>query len=206
MMIYIETCRSAIAVRSGRLVGFSVAKGDSFSELSNEELVELCKKDSAAALTELIMRFTPVVRKRAESFAGAAHEDLSQEGFMALLNAVRSYDPQRNSAFATFAQQCIKNRMISCYKRTKPDCDELPEELELPDDPAEIPENKVLEMTAADELFRRVSKELSKLELSVLKLYLNGVSYSEISAKLDIPMKSVDNAVQRIRRKLRDVL
>lgn len=186
--------------------GISVAKVDSLSELSNEELVILCKEESASALTELILRFTPTIRKRAESFSGAAPEDLSQEGFMALLTAVRTYDSEKNTAFATYAQQCIRNRMITCYTRSRSDFDELPEELDLPDDPAEIPENKVLERSAAEELYRRVSSELSDLELSVLQLYLSKVSYSEISEKLGISQKSVDNAVQRIRRKLRNVL
>ena len=177
---------------------------DVLSGMSNEELVKLCKEDSAAALTELIIRFTPAVRKRAESFAGAVPDDLAQEGFLALLNAVRSYDEERNAAFATYAQQSIKNRMISTYKRFKAENDELTEE--PPADPADNPENKVLEAAASEELYRRVSRELSQLEQKVLQLYLLGVSYSTITEKLGIPAKSVDNAVQRIRRKLRNVL
>ncbi len=205
IMYYIEAYRYAVGVLRA-IGGISVANVDSLSELSNEELVRLCKEDKASALTELILRFNNTIRMRAESFSGAAPDDLAQEGFMALLSAVRTYDPDRNASFMTYAQQCIRNRMITCYKRSKDDFDELPEELELPDDPAEIPENKVLERSAAEELYRRVSDELSELELSVLQLYLSKVSYSEISQKLGISQKSVDNAVQRIRRKLRNVL
>ena len=205
IMYYIEVYRYAVGVLRA-IGGISVANVDSLSELSNEELVRLCKEDKASALTELILRFNNTIRMRAESFSGAAPDDLAQEGFMALLSAVRTYDPDRNASFMTYAQQCIRNRMITCYKRSKDDFDELPEELELPDDPAEIPENKVLERSAAEELYRRVSDELSELELSVLQLYLSKVSYSEISQKLGISQKSVDNAVQRIRRKLRNVL
>lgn len=205
IMYYIEAYRYAVGVLRA-IGGISVANVDSLSELSNEELVRLCKEDKASALTELILRFNNTIRMRAESFSGAAPDDLAQEGFMALLSAVRTYDPDRNASFMTYAQQCIRNRMITCYTRSKDDYDELPEELELPDDPAEIPENKVLERSAAEELYRRVSEELSELELSVLQLYLSRVSYSEIGEKLGISQKSVDNAVQRIRRKLRNVL
>lgn len=204
-MYYIKAFRCAVGLLRA-IGGISVANVDSLSELSNEELVRLCKEDKASALTELILRFNNTIRSRAESFSGAASDDLAQEGFIALLSAVRSYDPDKNASFMTYAQQCIRNRMITCYTRSKADFDELPEELELPDDPAEIPENKVLERSAAEELYRRVSEELSELELSVLQLYLSRVSYSEISEKLGISQKSVDNAVQRIRRKLRNVL
>lgn len=175
-------------------------------KLSSEELVALCRKEDRLALTELIKRFVPSVRKRAESFAGGNPDDLMQEGFLALLDAVRNFDPDRGAGFTTFALSCIRNRMINVYKKNSISTDELTEDLELPDDDAVIPENIVAEQAAFEELSSKITAALSKLELSVFRLYVRGMSYEQIAEELGVPEKSVDNAVQRMRRKLKEVL
>lgn len=175
-------------------------------QLSDEELVELCRKNDESAAAELIARFTPSIRKKAESFKGTMNDDLAQEGFMALLDAVRRFSPERGAAFATFAHHCVVNRMINVYKRVSIDHDELTDDLEQADDAAFIPENIVLEREGLDELYKKIEGALSALELSVFRLYISGVPYQVIAARLGITVKAVDNAVQRMRRKLSNVL
>ncbi|MBR6100865.1 MAG: sigma-70 family RNA polymerase sigma factor [Ruminococcus sp.] len=178
----------------------------SLRELCNEDLISLCREDDRSALSELIVRFAPSVRKRAESFAGTAHDDLMQEGFLALLDAVRNYSPDRGASFATFASACIRNRMINVSKRIGLDHDELPDELDIPDDPSEIPENILMENEGLKELYHKIEGTLSSLEMKVMRYYVAGHSYRCIAEQLGIEEKSVDNAVQRMRHKLRAVL
>lgn len=189
--------RYALMVKDGR---------DPLKKLSSEDLIGLCRSGDAGALSELISRFAPAVIKRAESFKGEFWDDLAQEGFLALLGAVKTYSPDRGASFATYAQLVVKNRMISVFKRVSSDHDELPDEFDLPDDPSESPENVVLEQESLDELYRKIESSLSKLEFDVFKLYAAGFSYESISQKLSITEKTVDNAVQRMRKKLRNVL
>lgn len=178
----------------------------SIEKLSDEKLVELCREDKVSAADELIRRFAPSVFKRAASYSASLSEDLAQEGFLALLDAVRSYSPDRGASFSTFAQLCIRNRMINVCKRVLNDCDELSEDLDRPDDPAGIPENIVVQQSSVDELYSMLNSELSKLELKVLRYYVAGLPYSEIADKLGVTKKTVDNAVQRMRKKVRDLL
>lgn len=184
----------------------SVEDECSLESLPDEKLVELCRENDEKAVTELIRRFAPSVNKRAASYSDIIHEDLAQEGFLALLDAVRNYSPDRGAAFSTFAQLCIRNRMINVCKRVSTDHVELPDDDDRPDDPSAIPENIVMEQASVDELYLMLDRELSDLELKVLNLYVSGVPYSEIAEKLGISKKSVDNAVQRMRKKVRDLL
>lgn len=179
---------------------------DSLASLSDEELVELCRENDENAAAELIERFTPSVRKRAESFNGTMKDDLSQEGFLALLDAVRNYSPEKGAAFATYAHHCVVNRMINVFKKTDRETEELPDDFDRPDDDGIIPENIVVEQAGLGELYQKIEDTLSAFELKVFGLYASGLSYQVIASKLGVESKSVDNAVQRLRKKLRDVL
>ena len=179
---------------------------DSLASLSDEELAELCRKNDENAAAELIARFTPSVRKRAESFKGTMKDDLMQEGFLALLDAVRNYSPERGAAFATFAHHCVVNRMINVFKKADRVTEELAEDFDRPDDDGIIPENIVVEQAGLGELYRKIEDTLSDFELKVFGLYVSGLSYQVIAARLGVEVKAVDNAVQRMRKKLRDVL
>ncbi len=183
-----------------------MAKGNCLGELSDEELVARCRENDDNAAAELIARFAPGVRKKADSFKGTMNDDLAQEGLLALLDAVRKYVPDKGAAFSTFAWHCIVNRMINVYKRVNTDFIELPDDIESAFDATVIPENIIVEQVSLSELYEKIEKTLSELELKVFKLYIAGEPYQTIAQRLDVPVKSVDNAVQRIKHKLKSVL
>ena len=153
--------------------------------------------------------------------AGGDSEDLIQEGTFGLLSAIKNYDPDSGSAFKTFAEHCIRMRLLSAVKSASrlkhfPLNDGIsPEQLSedpgadlsaLPEVLRQNPEDLVLAKESQEELYARFSRCLSKFEIKVLDLYLEGLSYREIAERLCRDAKSVDNAVQRIRHKLaRDI-
>ena len=169
----------------------------------------------------LVMRYHRLVRICARPYflAGGDSEDLIQEGMVGLLAAIREYDSGKAASFRTFAEVCIKNRLISVIKAAARD-KHIPlnnyVSFETPlfsgngdhyaygaaDQLQEDPEAILLGREAFQERMRALEGQLSGFEASILRLYLNGLSYSEIAAEVNKSPKSVDNAVQRIRRKL----
>ena len=149
--------------------------------------------------------------------AGGDSEDLIQEGMFGLLSAIRQYDPEQGVSFRTFAEHCIRMRLYSAVKAASrlkhlPLNDSMPLE-QLSDDPSSqlsaapelfrrSPEDLVLARESKEELKELFARCLSKMEKQVLDLFLDGLSYRDIAKALDKDEKSVDNAVQRIRRKL----
>lgn len=184
----------------------------SYSERSDDALARLCAQGDEDAAVALIVRYLPLVRARAGVFAsgsGESYEDLCQEGTVGLLAAVRDYDASKAS-FATFARLCIDRVLISAERSRKrkkqiPDANLIPLDGEegLPSAPQDDPEAIVIQREDYARLVRKVAKTLSPLENRVLSLYLDGVSYSEIAERLNLSAKAVDNALQRIRRKLK---
>ena len=131
-------------------------------------------------------------------------EDLVQEALMGLLSAVRSYRSDGGATFTTYATACIRHRLISAVRRSAPHNDhELPlqEDLELPD-PTGDPALRMQEQEDLDGLLAHWRQRLTPLEYSVLLLRLSECSYGEIAQRLNVSKKAVDNAVQRLRRKL----
>ncbi|MBR1561921.1 MAG: sigma-70 family RNA polymerase sigma factor [Ruminococcus sp.] len=177
----------------------------SFSVLPDEELVGAAVTD-IEALSELVKRYLPVVHYLSGQFPGAARDDLAQEGAMALIKAVRSYSPDKGTKFATYASRCIRNKMLSELGRNTP----ISEDEGTLDDfyAAEEtdPERLVIEKEEARELYERIAKELSPLEWSAFMLFADQMSYGDIAKRLNVSEKSVDNAIQRARRKLRSIL
>ncbi len=168
------------------------------------------------ALSERYMRLVRICA-RPLFLAGGSSEDLIQEGMIGLLSAIRSFDPESGSSFHTFAELCIRTRLLSAVKSASrkkhlPLNDGLSLE-QLSEDPGsqlsatpevfrQDPENLVLARESKEELYAVFSRCLSKMENRVLTCYLDGLSYREIAAILNKDEKAVDNAVQRIRRKL----
>ena len=191
-----------------------------YSGLDDNRLQELAAVGDRQAEERLVVKYMRLVRRCSRPFflVGGAPEDLIQEGMLGLLSAIRQYDPKQNAAFKTYAELCIKNRLLSAVKtdsrlKHNPLNDGLPLDLLLSEE-SQIP------LLAYTELFRRTPEEqvlarenkmelqqsfkrcLSPMERNVLRLYLDGLSYQEIAEQTGKPIKAVDNAIQRIRRKL----
>ena len=173
-----------------------------------------------AAEAQLIEKYSQLVRICARPYflAGGEGEDLIQEGMLGLMSAVRQYDPSREAAFITFAEHCIRNRLYTAIKSASrqkhtPLNDSISlESPQFEEIQAKVscylhdPEELLIAREHFDQLKEQISGSLSGLESEVLDLYLNGLSYSDIAKKLNKTPKSVDNAVQRIRKKLAQCL
>ncbi|MEG0541141.1 MAG: sigma-70 family RNA polymerase sigma factor [Angelakisella sp.] len=184
-----------------------------YQQYPDDDLVALARTGNRLAITELVTRYLPLVRHKAAGYRlpGMESEDIVQEGLLGLMKAVSLYSPKRSS-FATFVSLCISTSMATAARtalsgKSFPLRDYLP----LPtDDVASVkdnhqgsPEQHLVEREQVAELFRRIDTMLSTFEQQALKLYLSGHSYTDISAMLDTTSKAVDNALQRVRRKLR---
>ena len=188
-----------------------------YNNLSDRELARLFLSGDEDAAVTLISRYLPLVRSRASAFASAgdSFEDLCQEGTIGLLAAMRGYDPEKSS-FATFARLCIDRVLISA-ERLKTRRKNIPENSIIAIDGDEDdnlneklssgdvndPEAIIIRREDYMRLMLKVANELTPLESKVLNLYVSGNSYGEIAKRLDISSKAVDNALQRIRRKLK---
>ena len=186
-----------------------------FSALSDTELLLLVSSGQREAEEVLAGRYMQLVRALARPLflAGGDSEDLIQEGTFGLLSAIRQFEPGVGATFRTFAEHCIRMRLLSAVKSASrlkhfPLNDGVSLE-QLSEDSNTVlsafpqsPEDLVLARESKEELYSAFSVCLSKLEKKVLALYLDGLSYSEIARKIGKDSKAVDNAVQRMRRKL----
>lgn len=192
-----------------------------YSQLSDNDLLRLAENGDREAEDQLALRYTRLVKICSRPFflVGGDGEDLIQEGMLGLLSAIREFDLSMNTSFKTYAEICVKRRIYSAIKtasrkKHEPLNDMVSFDDVLSDESqsnvmssySEVfrrtPEEQVLARESADEIFQTYSRCLSKFEADILRLYLQGLSYSEIAESCGKPEKSVDNAVQRIRRKL----
>ncbi|WP_294475748.1 sigma-70 family RNA polymerase sigma factor [uncultured Ruminococcus sp.] len=181
-------------------------------QLTDEELVKLSVNDKAA-LSALLVRYMGLTEYIAAGLAPRAGreqmiKDLVQEGMMALLKAVNSYRPDRGAGFATYAGVCIRHSMLSYIMRDSRYSGVLPEEeLDKLTDPSveADPERAVIVREENDELFCRIEDVLSDREWQVLQKFLAGLSHRQIAEALCTTEKSVNNTMQRVRKKLRGI-
>ncbi|MET3574321.1 RNA polymerase sporulation sigma factor SigH [Bhargavaea ullalensis] len=195
---------------------------DGFGGFSDEQLVEMAHSGRSDALDFLIRKYQYFVRMKARSYflVGADREDIIQEGMIGLYKAIRDFRGDKLSSFRAFAELCITRQIITAIKTAtrqkhiplnssvsldKPIYDDESERTLLDmltgpelDDPADL----LLHREEFDRLEEEMNTVLSPLERQVLALYLEGRSYQEISAALGRQVKSIDNALQRIKRKL----
>ena len=178
------------------------------SEYSDEALCALAANGFRSAEEELVKRYFRQVRVCARPYflAGGDSEDLIQEAMFGLLKAIREFDPKHDARFKTFAEVCIRNRIRSAVTnaaRSKhaPLNDSVPFESPMLGSGARPEELYIIREEEAERL-TRLGERLSSLACEVLKLFLLGLSYQEISEQVGRSIKSVDNAVQRIRRKV----
>ena len=190
-----------------------------YALLSDTELQSLAVQGDRAAEETLASRYLRLVLVCARPLflVGGDSEDLAQEGTIGLISAIRQFSPDNGASFKTFAEHCIRMRLYSAIKSASRlkhfplndgvSLEQLSEDPHartsaFPDDFRRSPEDLVLARESKEELYNAFICCLSKFEIKVLKLYLEGLSYHDIAAKLGKEAKSVDNAVQRIRRKL----
>lgn len=182
---------------------------------SDEQLVLSARSGDTEQLAQLIVRFLPDIRAKASRYTpvGLEQEDLIQEGLIGLLQAVKGYDSTRNASFATFASRCILFRILGTV-RLFLEQKHLPLNNYLPIDSAQVlaelsdrdgdPLEAYLKQEEEQLRRQKIKTLLSGLEQETLTLYHNGLSYEEMAQQLGCATKAVDNALQRVRRKLRD--
>ena len=183
-----------------------------FHGLTDEELCILASKGSSPAENELVRRYNRIVRVCARPLflVGGDSEDLIQEGMVGLLNAIRKYDPNRDAAFRTFATICIRSRLASAVRAAQGDKHSPlnhsisfePPLFDGNDFAVESPEDVIIGREELKERLAALKGQLSEFEASILPPYLNGLSCGEIAQRCGRSQKSVDNAIQRIRRKM----
>ena len=193
-----------------------------FDELSDEELVEQVHLGNTNALDYLITKYRLFVKVKARSYflIGADKEDIIQEGMIGLYKAIRDFKGDKLASFRAFAELCITRQIITAIKTAtrqkhiplnsyvsldKPMYDEDSERtlMDVITSPlSDNPEHLMINREEYSRLEGQMSEVLSELEQQVLVLYLEGRSYNEISSLLSRSTKSIDNALQRIKRKL----
>lgn len=186
--------------------------GRDAKEWSDEELARQAEEGSEDAFTQLVQRQAPMVQRLAARYRSSwlDTEDLAQEGLLGLFSAVCSYRPEGGASFSTYASVCVRHRILTAVKRAASLRHIPPSELDSWDDEDTAglaagqadPEHMVLEREETSRLRERLRETLTELEYQVLMQYLSAYSYEEIAEKLAVGTKSVDNALQRVRRKL----
>lgn len=177
-------------------------------EYSDEELCRLTASGNRDAEEALVKRYLRMVRVCARPYflAGGDSEDLIQEATFGLLKAIREFEPGHDATFKTFAEVCIRNRIrsaVATASRSKhaPLNNSIPFESPMLGSGAS-PEELYISREEEAERLTMLAQKLSPLERSIMALFLHGLSYREISEQVGRPAKSVDNAIQRIRRKV----
>jgi RNA polymerase sporulation-specific sigma factor len=193
-----------------------------FTALSDEEIILIIHTGNTDALDYLITKYRSFVTLKGRSYflTGGDREDIIQEGMIGLYKAIRDFRPDRLSSFKGFAELCITRQIITAIKTaTRQKHIQLNSSISL-DKPVysedsdrtlldmlsgsvhDDPEDLMIHQEDYSHMEKEMNKVLSSLEKEVLALYLDGQSYQEISFELNRQVKSVDNALQRIKRKL----
>ncbi len=193
-----------------------------YENLSDEELVELSASGDRRATEFILAKYKNLVKSRAKAYflAGADRDDIVQEGMIGLFKAIRDFDVTKQATFRGFAELCIKRQIITAVKSStrqkhmplnsyvslsEPLYDESSEralvEMIAQRDVVD-PEEVFLRREKAEHIGAEINSRLSNLEKTVLSLYMNGMNYQEIAVELGRTPKSIDNALQRIKRKL----
>lgn len=193
-----------------------------FENMPDEDIVQLAQEADGAALEFLLNKYKNFVRTKARSYflIGADHEDIVQEGMIGLYKAIRDYRKDKLKSFRAFAELCITRQIITAIKTAtrqkhiplnnyvslnRPIYDEDSDRTLLDVITEEIPSNPEEMLIDREDLSvieGRIGQMLSDLEKQVLVRYMEGKSYVEISEETGRHVKSIDNALQRIKRKL----
>ncbi|NLD50155.1 MAG: RNA polymerase sporulation sigma factor SigH [Clostridiaceae bacterium] len=197
-----------------------------FSTMHDEEIIEDSRAGSSRALEYLINKYKGFVRAKARTYflIGADREDIIQEGMIGLYKAIRDFREDKLSSFRAFAELCITRQIITAIKTAtrqkhiplnsyvslnRPIFDEESDRTLMDiisEDSVNDPEEMVINREEFSGIEAKMGEILSSLECEVLSLYLQGRSYQEIASELDRHVKSIDNALQRVKRKLEKYL
>ena len=198
----------------------------SYAEMADEDIVALCRTGDAVAVEYLLNKYKNFVRSKARSYflIGADHEDIVQEGMIGLYKAIRDFRPEKLSSFRAFAELCITRQIITAIKTAtrqkhiplnsyvslnKPLYDEESDRTLLDvcaEGHSANPEELLISQEDLRGIHQKIDEVLSSLEQEVLAAYLDGKSYQEIADMLGRHVKSIDNALQRVKRKLEKYL
>ena len=193
-----------------------------YNNLSDEDVIKLIKQGDNQALSYLLERYKELVNIKVGKYyiVGAEREDTVQEGMIGLFKAIKCFDAQKQNSFKTFANICIERQLITAIKTSNRqkhmplnsylslnnsayDNEDNDEELINTFDSKTIedPLDTLMKKEYYEQIESTIDKTLSGFEKQVLNRYIKGESYVDSAAKLDAPVKSVDNAIQRIRKK-----
>ncbi|MBS6251803.1 MAG: RNA polymerase sporulation sigma factor SigH [Clostridia bacterium] len=194
-----------------------------YSKMTDEEIIKEIRKGDKQALTYLMNKYKEIVNLKVGKYfmVGAEKEDIIQEGLIGLFKAIKTFNAEKNNTFKTFANMCIERQLITAIKSSNRQKhmplnsylslnmsaydNEEENGAELMDTfdskTIEDPLETIINKEYYDEIEKSIDKTLSQFEKQVLDRYMKGESYVTIAKKLDSPVKSVDNAIQRIRKK-----
>lgn len=193
---------------------------DEYKSKNDDEIIEMIKKGDNDALNYLMSKYKELVNMKVSKYfiVGAEKDDIIQEGMIGLFKAVKNYNSSIEGSFKTFANMCIERQLITAIKtsnrqkhiplntsvslNTSYDGDEDHDLLDrFNAGIAEDPLDTITKKEYYKQVETSIDSALSKFEKQVLERYINGESYVQIAEKLDLPVKSIDNAIQRIRKK-----
>ena len=197
-----------------------------YMKMADEDVVRLCHGGDSDAEEYLLNKYKNFVRSKARSYflIGADHEDIVQEGMIGLYKSIRDFKPEKLSSFRAFAELCITRQIITAIKTAtrqkhiplnsyvslnKPLYDEESDRTLLDvimEGRISDPEEMIINRENLGNIHNRINEVLSGLEQEVLRAYLDGKSYQEIAETLGRHVKSIDNALQRVKRKLEKYL
>lgn len=194
-----------------------------YQNLEDEQIIEQIKQGDEEALSYILEKYKNLVNIKVSKYfmVGAEKEDVVQEGMIGLFKAIKSYNSEKQNSFKSFANICIERQLITTIKssnrqkhiplnsylslNTAAYDNNEDDSVELIDtfnsNTIEDPLETIMKQEYYNEVETAVNKNLSKFEKQVLDRYLKGESYVKIAEKLDSPVKSIDNAIQRIRKK-----
>lgn len=192
-----------------------------YNSFSDVELIDKIKAGDKSALNYLVSKYSDIVNMKVGKYfiIGAERDDIVQEGLIGLFKAIKCFNPDKQSSFKTFANLCIERQLQTAIKSStrqkhmplnsylslnsvaydENDDTSLIDILNL--NPVEDPLDTITKKEYYDSIESKIDKNLSDFEKKVLARYSNGDSYVEIAQRLNAPVKSVDNAIQRIRKK-----
>ena len=189
-----------------------------YQEQTDEELIARIRSGETGVTEYLLEKYKPLVKKQARTMylMGGENEDLIQEGMIGLFKAIRDYRGDKEASFYTFAQLCVDRQMYNAIQSsTRQKHQPLNSyismngeewETQMGSKTEQSPETIIIAQENAVQMEEKIRKQLSTFENEVLTLYLDGNNYQQIGEKMNKSSKSIDNALQRIKGKVRESL